>query len=59
MWEEETRGRKQNFSSPAARPGEEEEETVSPQNGIISSFFLFFQTHETTSFCLKGAVSFK
>jgi hypothetical protein len=22
-------------------------------------FFLFFQTHETTSFCLKGAVSFK
>jgi hypothetical protein len=42
MWEEETRGRKQNFSSPAARPGEEEEETVSPQNGIISSFFFVF-----------------
>jgi hypothetical protein len=31
-----------NFSSPAARLGEEEEETVSSQNGIVSFYSLFF-----------------
>jgi hypothetical protein len=38
MWEEETRVRKQNFSS-SARLGEEEEETMPPQNVSVSSFF--------------------
>jgi hypothetical protein len=31
-----------NISSPAACPGEEEEETVPPQNGTVSSLSFFF-----------------
>jgi hypothetical protein len=40
--------------------GEEEEETVPPQNDTVSSLsFLKKKPHETASFCLKRAVSFK
>jgi hypothetical protein len=33
-----------NISSPAACPGEEEEETVPPQNGTVSSLSFFLKT---------------
>jgi hypothetical protein len=51
-----------NVSSPVACPGEEEEETMPPQNGTVSSlslFVFFFKMHGTTSFCPKRSVSFK
>jgi len=46
------------FSSPTARLGKEEEETMSSQNGTIL-FFVFWKMHETTSFFPKHVVSFK
>jgi len=39
MWEEETRGRKQNFSSPAARPREEEKKQCRLKTALFHPFF--------------------
>jgi len=52
------RKRTKNFSSPVACPREEEGGTV-PSKTALFRFSLFFLMHETASFCLKRAVSFK
>jgi hypothetical protein len=50
-----------NFSSPVVCPGEEEGGTVPSKTTLFrfSSFFFFLKMHETASFFLKRAVSFK